>query len=246
MSYVYVRKDLSHIERAQEQTLLKAFLTALYDPEFIGLCVDNFAFTAVPEEVRQIGLDGINMLTTLSNATDWTFESSTTPGDGQGDYVISGKRRSFAEYQRKTNTGETAHLQTEIDNVRAELQAAREKIRTMTEEVSTITQQAGGSTLSSAEYSDFTEDDAGKVSASLIMSSISMVLWALAAGVVAFRMFNHPNKDVTGSHDVANGSGTSSSAHGANGTMTGGSGHGAAARSAAKHSAMTQDSDMVA
>lgn len=244
MSYIYARKDLAHIGDPQEETLLKAFFTALYDPNYINLCVEKFAFTAVPDNVRTIGLAGIDMLASTANATDWTFESSTTPGDGQGDYVISVKRRSFGEYQRNLFDGDSIHLQNEINNVRAELQTERSKVSALENELGTIREQMGGQAdtpiTSSAQYSEFTDDDASQISAALIMSSISIALWAVAAAFVAFRMFNRPNKDVP--PEVMNGG----SGHGAAGAMNGGSGHGASARTAAKHSAVMEESDMVA
>lgn len=240
MTYIYVRKDLSHIEDPQEQTLLKAFLTALYDPSYIDLCVQGFAFTAVPENVRQIGLAGIDMIATNTSATPWTFESSTVPGEGQGDYVISEKRRSFGEYQRNEFAGDSIHLQNEITNVRAELSTEKSKVKSLEEEISVIRTQMGGDASTpitgSSQYADFTEDDAGQISAALIMSSISIAFWAVAGAFVAYRAFNHPNKDVP---EVMNGGGT------ANGAINGGSGHGAA-RTAAKHSAVMEESDMVA
>jgi hypothetical protein len=241
MTYVYVRKDLSHIEDPQEQTLLKAFLAALYDPAYINVCAEEFAFTIVPDNVRQIGLAGIDMIATNTSAIPWTFESETVPGEGQGDYVISEKRRSYGEYQRNEFARDSTHFQDEITNVRAELATEQEKVKNLEEELSVIRTQMGGDANtpivgSSMQYADFTEDEAGQISAALIMSSISIVFWAIAAAVVAFRAFNHPNKDIP---EVMNGG----SGHG---VIKGGSGHGAAARTAAKHSAVTQESDMVA
>jgi len=239
MTYVYVRKDLSHIEEPQEQTLLKAFLTALYDPAYIDQCVEKFAFTAVPDNVRQIGLDGIDMLGTAANATEWFFESSTTPGDGQGNFVISDKRRSYGEYQRYELDANTIHLQDEVADLREQLSNERARIGQVTDELGTIREQMGGDAntpiTSSAQYADFTQDDAGQITAALAMSAVSIVLWAVAIAFLAIQKFHVPNKDVT----VA-----SPGVETQNGAISGGSGH--AARTAAKHSAVTQESDMVA
>lgn len=249
MSYIYVRKNLDHIEDPQEQTLLKAFLTALYDPEYIGQCVDKFRFTTVPEEVRQIGLDGINMLQTSANATEWTFESSTTPGEGQGPFVVSSKRRSYGEYQRDSFDGDIDHLNTEITNLREELRKERAETSALKEELGAIREKLGGQAdlpITQSTQASYTEQNENQISAALIMSSISMVLWALAVAMVVFRMFHRPNKDA-GTKEVMNGgSGHGGAMNGGgsgHGTMNRGSGHG---NSATKHSQMTQDSDMVA
>ena len=233
MTYVYVRKDLSHIDSPEEQTLLKAFLTALYEPEYINQCVKQFAFTLVPKEVRQIGLDGIAMLTTSANATEWTFESETLPNEGQGDYVISVKRQTWAEYQYNSLQDDVTYLQTEIANLREELMKEREKVNSMTEEVQSIRQQMetnGGGPIMSAQYADFTEDDADQISAALVMSSLSIVLWALALIIVGYRQIYRPNKDVISGNVVASGSAHGTSAHGT---------------SSAKHTVATLDGEHV-
>jgi len=165
------------------------------------------------------------------------------PEMDKGDYVISAKCRSYGEYQRDDLfQGNSILLQEELNNVLEELQTEMNKVSALEEELGVIREQMGGQAdtpiTSSAQYAEFTEEDAGQISAALIMSSISIALWALAAGVVAFQAFNCPNQDV-GVTEVMNGG----SGHGA---IKGGSGHGAAARTAAKHSAVTQESDMVA
>ena len=44
LSYIYVRKDLSHITNPVSQGLLQAFLTALYTEEYISVCEEEFGF----------------------------------------------------------------------------------------------------------------------------------------------------------------------------------------------------------
>ena len=97
MTYMYVRKNLTFIEDPQEQTLLVAFLTALYDPVYINQCT-NLGFTVVGDAIKYVGLGGIGLLSTTG--TKWTFETSTEPKIGQGNFVISQKRRTSAELQR--------------------------------------------------------------------------------------------------------------------------------------------------
>ena len=69
MTYMYVRKNLTFIEDPQEQTLLVAFLTALYDPVYINQCT-NLGFTVVGDAIKYVGLGGIGLLSTTG--TKWT------------------------------------------------------------------------------------------------------------------------------------------------------------------------------
>ncbi|KAL7529171.1 hypothetical protein ACHAXR_004982 [Thalassiosira sp. AJA248-18] len=99
VSYIYIRKNLSHITNPARRTLLKAFATALFDPDYIGLC-DRYGHIPVPPVVRDISLAGLDMLQLeAGDEYNWIFEKSTMPGYGQGDYVISQKRKNFVLYE---------------------------------------------------------------------------------------------------------------------------------------------------
>jgi hypothetical protein len=92
--------------------LLKAFLTALYDPSYINQCQSLYSQTPVPPSVVSMGLAGINM---ISNGTKWTFETSVAqPYVGQGDYVISINRQAYAEVQRLDLAVQTSALATSV------------------------------------------------------------------------------------------------------------------------------------
>ena len=99
----------SFIDAPQERTLLKAFLQSLYDPDTISQC-NQFGFVPVPADVRNTSLNGIDMLDMGENSTEWTFETDTMMGIGQGDYVISKKRRAYDEVQITDLEDEVASL----------------------------------------------------------------------------------------------------------------------------------------
>ena len=105
MSYFYVRKDLSFLKTPEEQSLLVTFLReSFFDLDQISKC-SKFGFTPVSQSVRKLSLDGIKMLNVSSDAPVWFMEKDTVPGIGQGDYVVSHKRRSYAEYERGVTNG---------------------------------------------------------------------------------------------------------------------------------------------
>lgn len=163
ISYVYVRKDLSFLQ-PDEQTLLKFFLTQLYTDSSIKQC-EQFGFEIVPNNVREIGLAGIKMLNIDSTAQPWTFESETQKGDGQGEYVISAKRKSYSEVVRDQNQYDISKLMIE---------------QGLTNEFAPTTKSADGSVT-------FTSKEMGMINAALGLGAASMVMWVLAIGAYFFR-----------------------------------------------------------
>ena len=166
ISYVYVRKDLSFLQ-PDEQTLLKFFLTQLYTDSSIKQC-EQFGFEIVPNYVREIGLAGIDMLNIDNSAKPWTFEKDTLKGDGQGQYVISAKRKSYSEVVRDQNAYDVSLLMME---------------KGLSDEFAP--------TLKSASNSDgsvtFTSKEMGMINAALGLGAASMVLWVFAIGAYFFR-----------------------------------------------------------
>ena len=127
VSYVYIRKDLSFIKNPARRTLLKAFATSLFDPDYIGLC-ERYGLVPVPTELRELSLVGLDMLELDASVSDeWTFEKDTIPGSGQGDRVISSRRQNFGLYEADRLADDLAPLIEEVRQLRLEvasLQAA--------------------------------------------------------------------------------------------------------------------------
>lgn len=111
LTYVYVREDLSYMDDPEEQTLLKAFLRALYDDNYIGQCVTDHGFTLPPEEIKTFARNAIANINTTGEAVEWEFESSTRAIEGQGEFVISQKRRTHNEVERDVLMDAVADLQ---------------------------------------------------------------------------------------------------------------------------------------
>lgn len=138
--------------------LLKAFLTALYDPSYINQCQSLYSQTPVPPAVVSMGLAGINM---ISNGTKWIFETSVAqPYVGQGDYVISVNRQAYAEVQRLDLAVQTSALATSV----AALTAA-----------------------SSSPTTTDTGYNADRVNAALGLAILSLLLWLITMIAVVVR-----------------------------------------------------------
>jgi len=120
MSYVYVRKELfTYMPDEKERGLLKLFLESLYDDEYIGTCTEH-GFSMVPEKVREKALDALKNTVQFDVANEWSFEykSETRKKEGHDDYVISGKRRSYKEYELTRNEEEIQKLHEELLELR--------------------------------------------------------------------------------------------------------------------------------
>ena len=121
VSYVYIRKDLSFITNPASRTLLKAFATALYDPDYIGLC-SRFGHIPVPPSVRDMALAGIDTLQVdATPEQEWMFEKETDPGHGQGDFVISSRRQNFGLYEADNLYDDVVPLKDELRTLKLEV-----------------------------------------------------------------------------------------------------------------------------
>ena len=121
VSYIYIRKDLSFIPTPARRTLLKAFATALFDPDYIDLC-DRYGLIPVTSELRELSLAGLDMLNLdASESENWIFEKDTMPGLGQGDRVISTRRQSFALYEADHIADEVEPMIEDIRMLKLEL-----------------------------------------------------------------------------------------------------------------------------
>merc|ERR550532_1399624 len=100
-SYLYVQKNMSSAEPGTA-CLLKAFIEFTLSPEGQAL-LEGFSFTRVPQQVLDYNAATLQNMTWLpgGGACGLTFESaaSTLRGQGAEASTISGKRRSYGEYE---------------------------------------------------------------------------------------------------------------------------------------------------
>jgi hypothetical protein len=193
LTYVYVRKNLSHIEDPQEQTLLKAFLKALYNDNYVADCEDSFGFVRVSGELKDRALAAIDTLVlTDATAQEWFFEESTEATVGAADYVISQKRKAYSELEQDQVVGLVASLQNQITVLMSENSELFTAVDYLEEEVVTLSasmvsiQAASDSAANSGFFEDntgygsFGEDEETALKAALALSIISFTLWMLA------------------------------------------------------------------
>ena len=119
MHYVYLALSMTHLTGTAQGFML-AFLRALYEPSYIRQCQVVLGMSTVPERVRDLGKDGLEMLFRAnSQTTIWGFE--TEIGDLiTGDYVLSERRHSFAMQHHFA-------LQSELDSLKGDTIADLER-----------------------------------------------------------------------------------------------------------------------
>jgi len=172
ISYVYARLDLpSTIPNPESQSLLKYFISSLYDPNVIGQC-SEYGFTPVPTKVRDVALAGLDKVRVDPSAPTWTVETKTSKGFGQGDYVISGKRRSFIELESSGLAGDISMLTDSVSSIGV----------------------MGSPSLASANGDSstartFTDADAAAIRTSMILGAVSIALWGVTALYMLTKLF---------------------------------------------------------
>lgn len=181
LSYIYVRKDWTKLGLTfEQQGLLFAFLKSLYREEYIEVCEEEFGFVAASSnmKLKKLASDGLDMIVgATENGVSFkdlfTFEQDTQEYIGQDNYVISQKRRSYAEYQR-------SQLQLQVDQI-ADVQ------KVFDADVSDM------SRMMSENPKQLENSNETQVMAALIMSGVSLVLWFLF--VVKTLFFSSPKEE---------------------------------------------------
>lgn len=190
MTYIYVKKDLTFIEDPAAQSLVKAFLRAVYSDDYIPQCEEEFGFVRIGGELREKALAAIETITTSPGAPEWSFEIDTQKNAGQSDYVISKKRKSYSELEQEKLVEMMNKMSFRIDQLEAQNAAL------MSQETVSATPVSSSPASSKAASSDFMKtssstgafgtfideelDEDQQVKTALIMSSVSIALWVVA------------------------------------------------------------------
>jgi hypothetical protein len=173
LSYVYIRKDLTHIANPASQTLLKAFLQALYSDEYIPVCEEEFGFFRVTGDLRTKALAAIDDLIVSPGAPEWTFESETTARTGQGDYVISVKRNSYSEVEQDSNVDAISAMQKTLDEFKIQYDEMKGMVHDMSDD-------GDHSHIDEASaWVDSEMDEDTQVKTALALASVSFILWMM-------------------------------------------------------------------
>jgi FtsZ-binding cell division protein ZapB len=169
--------------RPASQTLLKAFLKALYMDEYITSCEEEFGFLRVTGDLRQKALDAIDALVITAEAPEWTYEFKTASRTGQADYVISAKRQSYSEVEQDNVVDMVALLQLQIDQLKAEKDLLEQTVASLDNHGhATDTHDDSEMNGVDAQFfeSDFEQQQETQLMAALALSSISFIFWIVA------------------------------------------------------------------
>jgi hypothetical protein len=204
MTYVYVRQNVTFLENPQEQSLLIAFLRALYNDVYMARCRDDYGFTIMTNsslpDLYSYAMAEIDQLESSASvdSTPWLFENKDTLKIiGAGPYVFSGRRHvqlkeikaKLAELE-ETLMGTTASPSSTGNGVTADslakLQAQIDGLRSAVEDLDGQQEPSPVIDVAVAESVSFTESNQTQLKAAMALSSISFVLWMfwIAAYVV--------------------------------------------------------------
>mmetsp|Transcript_27620 Transcript_27620/g.60359 ORF Transcript_27620/g.60359 Transcript_27620/m.60359 type:complete len:515 (-) Transcript_27620:249-1793(-) len=126
MSYFYIRKDLTGL--GASGPLLKAFVEYVLSPTAQNM-LPEFLFSKLPQQLLDMNAATLAALQLDPTAPTWDIEgSSTRPYDGAATYVLSEKRKSYAEVERDQLTRTITALQEQVVVLQTELVTVRERV----------------------------------------------------------------------------------------------------------------------
>jgi hypothetical protein len=199
LTYIYVRKDLpSFIPDPEAQSLLVAFLKALYNDDYVTKCEEDFGFVRITGALRDLALEGIEMLQISPEAPTWVFESSAVlPEGGQGDYVISARRKLSFLVEQDHLVERTSKLELELEEALTNM----DRIEGIAKEAETTAKNADlleGIDLSG--FSNFDEGEEKRLNVAFILSIVSLCLWFVTTAVICVQLVKlqaptHPVED---------------------------------------------------
>ena len=167
MSYLYLDKNLSSL--GDQGGLVKALATFLLSDEVQGSMLGKFGFVRIPPAVMALNQKALDSMT-LAPGAEWSFETAekTQKGGGAEEKVFSGKRRTYAEYQR-------SHIQDDVDSLAA------------SDSPATNSRTAAPAVGMAGLQQDVTDlkDKENLTSAALAMAAISLALNVVLAALVA-------------------------------------------------------------
>ena len=178
MTYILVRKDLpTFISDPRAQSLLVAFLKALYDPFYMDQCEEQYLFLPVKGNLRDMALASIDMLELSPDAPDWIQEIDILPYGGQGDYVISTRRKQILAIDQGILMEKVNRAEAALETMAQEMTAINVKSSEIENELETVT-------LDQSIPDDLLSDEQERINASFGMGIASLVLWCFSIVVI--------------------------------------------------------------
>jgi len=173
ISYFYMNKDLSSLD-VNSAALLMYFVEFILSTVGQDMAVTNL-FSRLPAELLTYNQQTLSTLMLPTGYTPYTTElASTTQVEvGAGAMVVSGKRRSYAEYERTANVAKIASLEATVSPPPPVVHSARVEI------------SAAGS------VADVTEADKAEIasaiaaSAGVSPSSVSVTVVSASVRIIA-------------------------------------------------------------
>jgi hypothetical protein len=181
ITYVIVRKDLpSFMPDPASQSLLVAFFKALYDPEFISKCQEDYLFLPVPEGLRDGALESLDMLVVSTDAPTWIIEDDVLDdGLGAGDFVISARRSLASSVDLVVLAEKVADAVESLIALTGDMKTLQQQSASLEEELVEWSSQ-----LSTIDEKGGAEEVEKRADAGFIMAIVSLALWLVSICVI--------------------------------------------------------------
>jgi len=169
-SYLYLQQDQTHMD-GETAGMVDAFVTYTLSVEG-QRALEDFSFVGVPNDVLEKNAESLSLVEQPTDFHKFTFESSTEPYNGAGEYVISSKRKSYVEVEHTATDSAIAALEEHVAIADHGPQIAELQREVLTLQSDYMT-GAGGSSGSS--------DPSSTAVAALVLACLSTLLSMTAA-----------------------------------------------------------------
>jgi hypothetical protein len=146
----------------------------MYDDNYVEICESRYGFTRITGPIRDLALRGIDTLEISPEAPEWKVEAGVVlPEGGQGDYVISTRRRPLSSMEQERLSRDVAGNEEHLMTLYAKLQLLEAAL------LGAGGALDGGSSELDLQLleSDFGYDEQMQLSVAFILSILSISLW---------------------------------------------------------------------
>lgn len=184
LTYLYVRKLIAdYITDSVEQGVFIAFLRALFNPDYVNLCVEEYGFVLPSPDITAYAIAAIDEVAT--NVTEFFYEpDEQTINAANRNYVFSTHRSEIADIERAAVRGDVAEIEVTLSAVQEsmarDIAALKEEIAALSTKNSELAQEVASVERGSSDGSDgFGSQEESNLKGAVVLSVISFILWVL-------------------------------------------------------------------
>lgn len=177
LTYLYVRKVISdYIPDPVEQGIFIAFLRALYNTDYVNVCVENYGFVLPSDDITSYAIAAIDELAT--NVTEFFYEPDDhTIEAANRKYVFSTHRSEIADIERASLKGDVAEIEVTLSTALDNIAALKENIASLTSRNAELEQEVASVERGGSD--GFGSQEESNLKAAVALSVLSFILWII-------------------------------------------------------------------